>query len=150
MTTDFEECLTGKYNNFRQAQSAPTLFSQIEILWEKIPGGLHSRQWYRRERDHPYREGYHKVIHVSDKEVVVENYNIDWTRRENCDMIFKFDGRAWNGNILGNKCYRRNACVQSEVILINNQLHSRDKGLDESGNRVWGSDTLYIFTKQGE
>ena len=65
-------------------------------------------------------------------------------------MIFKFDGRAWNGNILGNKCYRRNARVQSEIILINNQLHSRDKGLDESGNRVWGSDTLYIFTKQGE
>ena len=150
MTTDFEECLTGKYNNFRQAQSAPTLFSQIEILWEKIPGGLQSRQWYRHESDHPYREGYHKVIHVSDKEVVVENYNIDWTRRENCDMIFKFDGRAWNGNILGDKCYRRNACVQSEIILINHQLHSRDKGLDESGNRVWGSDTLYIFTKQGE
>lgn len=147
MTTDFEECLLGKYNNFRQAQSAPTLFSQIEILWEKIPGGLHSRQWYRHEKDHPYREGYHKVSHISNTELIVENYNTDWTRRENCDMIFKFDGRAWNGKILGDMCYRRGGRVVSEIILINKQLHSRDKGLDEFGNRVWGSDALYIFTK---
>ena len=150
MTTDFENSLLGKYNNFRQAQSSPTLFSQIEIIWERIDGGLHSKQWYRHDPNVPYREGYHKAIHISDTEVVVENYNTDWTRRENCDMIFKFDGRAWNGNTLGNECYRRGARVQSEITLINNQLHSRDKGLDESGNRVWGSDTLYIFTKQGE
>ena len=62
-------------------------------------------------------------------------------------MIFKFDGRAWNGNILGDKCYRRGAQVVSKITLINNQLHSCDKGLDESGNRVWGSDVIYIFTK---
>ena len=150
MITDFEQCLLGKYNNFQQAQSAPTLFSQIEILWGKIPGGLHSKQWRRRESHKPYREGYHKIVPITETELIVENYNTDWTRRENCDMIFKFDGRAWNGNILGDKCYRRGAQVMSKITLINNQLHSCDKGLDESGNRVWGSDVIYIFTKEGE
>lgn len=62
-------------------------------------------------------------------------------------MIFKFDGRAWNGSILGDRCYRRGAQVVSKIILINNQLHSCDKGLDADGNRVWGSDVIYIFTK---
>ena len=66
MTTDFENSLLGKYNNFRQAQSSPTLFSQIEIIWEKTDGGLHSKQWYRHDPKTPYREGYHRVIHVSE------------------------------------------------------------------------------------
>ena len=32
-------------------------------------------------------------------EVLVQNYHLDWTWHEDCDIIFKYDGKAWHGEI---------------------------------------------------
>lgn len=149
--TKFESYLLGKYNNWKQAQSYPTIFSQVCILWEKIDGGYHSCQWYRRDPRNPYREKYHKIEVIDENTVIVKNYHLDWTRHEDCDMIFTFFNNQWDGKLLGDKCIvRGNARVVSEVHLTKVGLESRDKGVDEDGNKVFGGWDLYKFVREGE
>lgn len=148
----FEKYLLGKYNNFKQAQSAPTIFAQVCIHWKKLDDGYHSKQWYRHQDNSPYREKYHKLKVVSDTEVIVENYHLDWTRHEECDMIFTFDGNAWHGKLIGDKCIvRGNARVISEIHLTKTGLQSRDRGMHiETGEKVFGGYDLYNFERKGE
>ena len=147
-----EEYFLGHWTNRYQAQSAPHLYSSTEIEWKKIEGGLHSKNYYRRDGPtKPYRERYHKIVEVSDTEFIVENYDLNWTRSENCDMIFTFDGTAWNGQLIGDKCtgakgYR----IVSEYHLYGDKLHSKDQGYDDEGNMKWGSEVTYKYIRMGE
>tara|TARA_B100002019_G_scaffold250915_1_gene231066 strand:+ start:20393 stop:20707 length:315 start_codon:yes stop_codon:yes gene_type:complete len=97
----------------------------------------------------PYRERNHKIRVVSEDTVVVENYHLDWTRDGNCDMIFKFDGNQWIGKLIGDNCIvRGNAKVISEINLTKVGLESRDKGVDENGDKVFGGWDLYKFVRE--
>ena len=151
--TNFESYLLGLYNNRSQAQSHPTEFPQVYILWEKIVGGYHSKQWYRRDGPtKPYREKYHKLVEVSETEVIMENYYLDWTRHEDCDMIFRFDGHGWHGQLAGDKCrgYRGDRVI-SEIHVYKDKLHTCDQGRDlETEELMWGSTELYRFTRKPE
>lgn len=149
MTTDFESYLLGLYDNIQQAQSHPTEFAQIFILWERIDDAYHSKQWYRRDGPNkPYRERYHKLVELSETRVVVQNYHLDWTRCESCDMIFKFEGHEWHGQLIGNDCIvRGNVRVKSEIKLTKTGLESRDQGYDPDGKMVFGSLGLYKFKR---
>jgi hypothetical protein len=149
MKTNFEDYLLGLYDNIQQAQSYPTEFAQVYILWEKIDDGYHSKQWYRRDgASKPYRERNYKITEISDIEVILENYNLDWTRCETCDMIFKYDGQTWHGKLLGNDCIvRENVRVVSEVRLTQTGLESRDQGYDPDGKMVFGSLGIYNFKR---
>ena len=51
-----------------------------------------------------YRKKNHKFLYLSDREVVVENYHLDWTRHEDCDILFTSDGQGWHGKIIGDNC----------------------------------------------
>jgi len=148
MTTNFESYLLGLYNNRSQAQSHPTEFPQVFILWEKVDGGYHSKQWYKRDGpDKPYREKYHKLVEVSETEVIMENYYLDWTRHEDCDMIFTFKDNQWHGKLLGDQCIVRGTKVVAEIHLTGPGLESRDKGFNSEGKLVWGSLGLYKFVR---
>jgi len=149
MTTNFEDYLLGLYHNKAQAQSHPTEFAQIFILWEKIDGGYHSKQWYRRDgQNNPYRERYHKIVEITETKVLVENYRLDWTRCSECDMIFLFDGQTWHGQLQGNNCIvRENVRVKSEIHLTKKGLESKDQGIDPEGKMVFGSLGLYKFVR---
>jgi hypothetical protein len=148
MMSNFETYLLGLYNNKRQAQSYPTEYSQVFILWEKIDGGYHSKQWYRRDgHEKPYREKYHKLVEVSETEVIMQNYHLDWTRHEDCDMIFTYDGKRWHGKLIGDNCTAKGYKVVAEIHLTGPGLESRDKGLDENGKLMWGSLGLFKFVR---
>ena len=150
MTTDFEAYLLGLYDNKIQAQSHPTEFAQIFILWEKIDGGYKSKHYYKRDgADKPYRMRHHKLVEVSEEEVIVENYHTDWTRCEGCDMIFKWDGRQWNGKLRNpDQCFVRDGVsVTSEVHFTKEGVYCKDLGYDQSGNLVFGSPSLYKFKR---
>ena len=144
-----EDYIIGHWSNRSQAQSNPTTFASVEIVWKKIDGGFESMN-YKRSRgpEDPYRKKRHKLVQVSDTEVIMQNYHLDWTRHEECDMILTFDGQAWHGKLLGNECrgYRGNRVV-SEIHLYGDKLHSMDQGYDEDNNLVWGSTKLYRFTR---
>ena len=150
MTID--DYIIGHWTNRHQAQSAPHHYSSIEIVWSKVEGGYHSKNYYRSQGpDNPYRERYHKTDVISDDKIIFKNYNLDWTRSENCDMMFTFDGTAWHGHLVGDKCtgamgYR----VVSEISLYGEKLHSKDQGYDDKGDMIWGSNALYKFIRWGE
>ena len=148
LTTEFESCLLGLYNNKRQAQSFPTEFSQVFLLWEKIEGGYHSKQWKRSEgEDKPYREKYHRMVEHPPNRIVVENYNLDWTRNANCDMIFHWDGQSWRGNVIGNQCIIAGGIVSSEVRITKAVYESKDKAVTPGGLKVFGGDEMYRLNK---
>ena len=49
----------------------------------------------------------------------MENYHLDWTRHEDCDILFTFDGRAWHGKLIGDNCYGyRGDKVQSLKFML--------------------------------
>ena len=150
MITNFEEYLLGLYNNKQQAQSHPTEYSQVFVLWEKIDGGYHSKNYYRCDGpDKPYRERYHKIVELSETEVIVENYTLDWTRQEGCDMMFEFDGQAWHGKLKnpGQCLVRDGVYVVSEIHLTKTGLDSRDQGFDPNEELVFGSFRMYKFLR---
>ena len=144
--------LLGHWSNRFQAQSSPHQYSTVEIEWKLTEGGYHSKNYYRSDGPNkPYRERYHKKVQVSDTEIRFENYDLDWTRSENCDMIFTFDGHAWHGSLIGDKCTGvRGHRVVSEIHLYGNKLHSMDQGYNSEGEMMWGSENLYKFTRMGE
>ena len=145
----FEDYLIGHWSNKFQAQSNPHTFATVEIVWKEIEGGFESMN-YKRHRgpEDPYRKKRHKVVRLSDTEVIMQNYHLDWTRHEECDMIFTFDGHAWKGHLRGNECrgYRGDRVV-SQVHLFGNKLHSMDQGYDKDNTLVWGSTEFYRFTR---
>ncbi len=147
-----DDYILGHWSNKFQAQSAPHHFSTVEILWQRVDGGYHSKNYFRSDGpDKPYRERYHKTITVSDTEVHFENYDLDWTRCENCDMIFKFDDNIWHGELIGDLCTGvRGHKVVSEIYLYGDKLHSKDQGYNPEGEMVWGSECLYKFTREGK
>ena len=145
--------MLGNWSNRYQAQSAPHHFSTVEAVWKKVDGGYYSKNYFRSDgSSKPYRERYHKMVSLSDDEILVENYDLDWTRAEDCDMILKFDGTCWRGELAtpgkctGVKGYR----VVSEIYIFKDKLHTMDQGYNSEGKMVWGSEQLYKFTRMGE
>ena len=143
-----EDYLIGHWSNRLQAQSNPHRFTSVELIWNKIDGGLESYNYMRHKGSHsPYRKKYHTVNRISDREVIIQNHFIDWTRNENCDMIFKFDGEKWIGNLLGCNCTgSQGERVVSEMHLFGNKIHTMDQGY-ESNKMIWGSAEFYRFTR---
>ena len=149
-----EDYLLGHWTNRYQAQSDPTNWVSVEIIWKEHEEGYQSCNYKRCDGpDNPYRRKNHKMVYLSDTEVLVENYHLDWTRHEDCDILFTFDGHAWNGRLAyPGKCrgYRGDEVI-SEIRAYGDKLHTCDRGIDlESGKMVWGSTELYRFTRMGE
>lgn len=147
-----DDYILGHWSNRYQAQSQPTKYSTVEILWEKIDGGYHSKNYYRCDGpENPYRERYHRAVPISDTEVHFQNYDLNWTRAGNCDMIFVYDGNAWHGQLGGSECTGvRGYRVVAEIHLYGGKLHSKDQGYNSEGEMMWGSELLYKFTRMGE
>ena len=84
-----EDCLMGHWTNKHQAQSDPTNWVTVEIIWKSHEKGFQSMNFKRCDGPgNPYRKKNHKFLYLSDREVVVENYHLDWTRHEDCDILF--------------------------------------------------------------
>ena len=144
--------LLGHWTNKHQTQSDPTNWVSVEVVWKKHEEGYQSFNYKRRDGpDFPYRKKNHKFVYLSDTEVLVQNYHLDWTRHEDCDIIFKYDGKAWHGEIASpGKCrgYRGDEVI-SEIHAYGDKLHTCDRGIDlETGKMVWGSNELYRFIRK--
>jgi hypothetical protein len=154
MTINFEDYIIGHWTNKSQAQSNPHHFVSVEIVWKRHEEGYQSMNYKRADGpDYFYRKKNHKFVQISDTEVLVENYHLDWTRHEDCDILFTFDGKAWHGQLAcPGKCHGyRGDRVVSEVHAYGDKLHTMDQGYDiETGEFVWGSKQLYKFTRMGE
>ena len=85
MTID--DYLLGHWHNRQQAQSNPHCFSQCEIIWEKEGDFFVSKNFYRSQEHNPYRHKRHKWVQTSATTGIMQNYRLDLTRHEECDMM---------------------------------------------------------------
>jgi hypothetical protein len=147
---NLDSYLLGHWTNKYQAQSDPTNWVSVEILWKPHEDGFQSTNYKRCEGpEFPYRRKNHKFVELSDVEVLVQNYHLDWTRHEDCDILFTFDSEAWHGQLAGDNCtgYRGDKVI-SEIHAYGDKLHTCDRGIDlKTGEMVWGSTELYRFTR---
>jgi hypothetical protein len=150
MKIDLEDYIIGHWSNRHQAQSNPTEWVSVEIIWKRHEEGFQSTNYKRCDGPNdPYRQKNHKIVKVSNTECIIQNYHLDWTRHEDCDMIFTFDGSAWHGKLVGDKCvgYRGDKVI-SNIHCYGDKLHTCDRGIDlETGEMVWGSTEMYRFTR---
>ncbi|AET72655.1 chromophore lyase [Synechococcus phage S-CAM8] len=148
-----EDYLIGHWTNKHQAQSNPSSYVTVEIVWKIHEEGFQSINYKRCDGpSDPYRKKNHKILYLSDTKVIIENYHLDWTRHDICDMMFTFDGTAWQGKLAGDQCrgYRGDKVV-SNITAYGDKLHTCDQGYDlETGELVWGSLQPYKFTRKPE
>ena len=138
-----EDYLLGLWTNQNQAQSAPTTYATILMEWKEIEGGFQSKNYYRTDgSQRPYRKRYHKKVDISEKEVLIENYDLEWNKSEECGMLFKYDNLAWHGNIIGD-CVHNGVTIKSQMHLFGDKLHSFDQAY-KGGRMVWGLSLIHI------
>ena len=85
-----------------------------------------------------------------DTEVIVENYSLDWTRQEGCDMIFTFKDNSWHGKLKNpGQCFvRENVTVAIlKIHLTRDGIDSRDLGYNSEGEKVFGGTLMYKFKR---
>ena len=127
-----EDYLLGLWTNQNQAQSSPTTYATIFMEWKEIEGGFQSQNYYRTDGpSRPYRKRYHKKVDISETEVLIENYDLEWNKSEECGMLFKYDNLAWHGNIIGD-CVHNGVTIKSQMHLFGDKLHSFDQAYKES------------------
>lgn len=141
---NFIDSLVGLYCNKNQAYTRPTEFAFIYVLWEDLGDyKLHSKSWYKYKGiDDPYRESYHKVLQQNDN-IIVETYDMDWTKRDGCAILFKSVHDGWVGQNNGT-CIVRDAVLKSQVHLTKKLLKTWDAGYKD-GKIVWGGTKFYEF-----
>ena len=145
----FDEYLLGHWTNRSQAQSNPHKVAQTEVIWAKEGDWYTSLNFYRVDGPHkPYRNKKHKIEIVSDNYVIMQNYRLDGSRHGECDMHFRFESEHWSGKLDSDKCRgEKGYRVVSEIYLYGEKLLSRDKGLNQQGKMVWGSEEMYKFVR---
>tara|TARA_S200000501_G_scaffold312194_2_gene303181 strand:- start:23107 stop:23559 length:453 start_codon:yes stop_codon:yes gene_type:complete len=149
MESIFDQFLLGHWHNRAQAQSNPSLFAQTEIIWAKEGEWYTSKNFYRVDGPHkPYRNKKHKIQVASKSYIIMQNYKLDGTRHQECDMHFTYQNDYWSGKLDSTRCKgEKGYRIESMINLYGEKLFSRDRGLNQKGEKVWGSDEIYKFVR---
>ena len=126
-----------------QAQSSPTTYATI--FREGDRRGVSVTKYWTDGPSRPYRKRYHKKVDISKTEVLIENYDLEWNKSEECGMLFKYDNLAWHGNIIGD-CVHNGVTIKSQMHLFGDKLHSFDQAY-KGGQMVWGTTTFISLSE---
>jgi len=145
MITEFLSCLLGRWSNRDQAYSNPSKYAWILISWESVGDGKYlSKQWYHYEGEQkPYRERLNTLCET-ESGIIIQNWGLDGTRNEKCDVLVILDNGRWLGKNIGTDCIVRGAILRSDFILTEDTLMTRDAGY-LNNTMVWGSKDYYHF-----
>ena len=135
----FENDLLGHYTNKRQAQSYPTDWAYIHVLFEKLPNGkIESWSWHDYlGKKKAYRRSIHKLIE-SDDHIVLRTYNRE-SEVKYCDLIFEYKNGWWESRY--NKCVipEKNMHLETYIKFNGSEYFSRDAAFNiETGDFLWG------------
>jgi CpeT protein len=159
MIDKFCNWFEGEYNNQRQAFENPTRFAMIEIFHEKIGELSFSiTQQYMVDKV-PYRKAIIEVIQLDELNLILKNYREDLTPLPGCDIMVSYspENDEFVGGIQGTECivpWSQNGQIiqtylSTQFILSELSYKVQDKGYDNQGNRVWGSEHgFFNFIKQ--
>ena len=137
--TLFERMILGHYLNKKQAQSNPTKWPTINILYTKVaPLTLEMKSWYNYQgEDNPYRHFQVDLTYENDVTVFTQSTNL-LTNEPSCSWKFGYFDGWWFGELDGD-CILRNTKVVSEVQFNGQIYKSLDTGYDaETGKFAWG------------
>ena len=145
MITEFLSCLLGRWSNKAQAYSNPSRYAWILTSWEDVGNGKYlSKQWYHYEgEEKPYRERINTLCKI-ESGIILQNWGLDGTRNEKCDIIVTLDNGKWKGKNIGTECIVRGASLRSDFLLSSGELLSRDAGYVDN-KLIWGSRDYYHF-----
>ena len=145
MITEFLSCLLGRWSNKAQAYSNPSRYAWILTSWEDVGNGKYlSKQWYHYEgEEKPYRERINTLCEI-ESGIILQNWGLDGTRNEKCDIIVTLDNGKWKGKNIGTECIVRGASLRSDFLLSSGELLSRDAGYVDN-KLIWGSRDYYHF-----
>ena len=136
----FDEYLLGHWTNRSQAQSNPHKVAQTEVIWAKEGDWYTSLNFYRVDGPHkPYRNKKHKIEIISDKYVIMQNYRLDGSRHEECDMHFRFESEHWSGKLDSDKCRGEKGvqgCVRN--ISLRRKVIVKRQGIESTGQDGMG------------
>ena len=134
---EFKE-IVGEYLNQNQAFTYPADFAMIRLVWKDIgENKLHSQSFYEYDRSKPYRESYHEYEIISQNEVLLHSYDMNWD--PTCDHSIKWDGTFWVAETCG-ECVVKGVKIISEFKFNAEKCLSRDAGYDSAGKLIWGKE----------
>jgi|TARA_B100001250_G_scaffold29340_1_gene24068 hypothetical protein len=139
MLEEFLEWFEGEYNNWTQAASWPSHYAHILLTHERLEGTkFNSNQRYKYNNEE-YR---HKEIEIvqRDDEIIALNPVADIHFRKEGDAYM---GRNFKAPLING------GYLRSECILEKNKYTVMDRGFDDKGEQVWGSEYgAFVFDKQ--
>lgn len=142
-----EDYFVGHWNNRMQCSMYPTEYSNIHSLWEKIDGGLRSRQWRNSEGiDNAYHDLYHKFIQDGQTNYRMESYTKDWTKRHGCDIILIATGSGFTGSDSGTCYINWDVLVKTKMEVTKDTYKVFDYGT-RGGKFVFGNDKFFEFKR---
>lgn len=138
---------------------------------------LYVEQALAEKEDQPYRQRVYRIKRVSDEVIASDVLMLpnpgeyvgawqnplmfknlapsDLTLKEGCTVFLEYDGFAnYSGSTMDEQCkssYRDAAYTTSEVTVMPSKIISWDRGFNEEGEQVWGSEKGgYEFEKISE
>jgi len=136
--------IVGEYSNKNQTLMCPFDYARIRLIWKDLgENKLQSQNFYEYNypREEPYRQSYHTYDIVSNDEVLLRGFDVDWN--PTCDHNVYWNGGFWVAKICG-ECIMNNIKITSQFKFNSEKFFSKDAGYDESGNLVWGKDTSFF------
>jgi len=143
MFDEFLEWFEGDYNNWKQASSWPSHYAHILLKHEKIGDNTFYCEQKFKHDGQIYRKKEIKLEWVGE-EIIARN--------PVCDIHFQRvalpDGWAFVGRNYHSP-FVNGGYLRSEAILRHNQYIVIDRGYDENGKQVWGSEYgPFVFDKK--
>jgi len=137
--TLFESMILGHYKNKKQAQSNPSVWPQINILYTKVGANvLDLKQWYNYQgEDKPYRH-YNLFLEYVDEYTVFTHAINKTDAKPACDLQWGYFDGWWYGEIK-DECILRDTKVISNIQFNGTVYKSLDTGYNiETGKFAWG------------
>ena len=170
--------MTGSFSSAAQAGEDPEFFDirlHMARVWKGRDDGvwLYVEQAVAESPDAPYRQRVYRVRELAPELFESRVYSFedpspwvgawaldeplagvgpeDLRDREGCAILMRRRGDAFMGGTLGRLCQSRlrgAAYATSEVEITADQMVSWDRGFDDSGTQVWGSESGgYLFRR---
>jgi len=144
---EFKE-IVGEYSNKKQAFMYPCHYAMIRLVWKQLEDNkLQSQSFYEYHYPHtkPYRESYHTYDVVSENEILLRSFDMDWN--PTCNHNIYWNGSFWVARTCG-ECIVKDIRIESEFKFNQEKCFSRDVGYNADGKLVWGKENgLFEFDK---
>ncbi len=148
MIDKFIDWYVGSFNNRKQSLSHPFMFKEVNLTHKYLGDNTFYGEQETVYTNNIYRK-FKNVITESDGLIIVKNYTLEDKYIPNCNIVFKFDGTQFVGEVEGCNCLvereGKQTYVKNSTFLGEDTYRVYDRGYEvESDEYVWGSEWGYF------